>query len=438
MQQVQQKTSAIQTSPLDHCKALIEQQLAWGDSAHWTSRDYGVLSLRIQEKTGRAISTTTLKRIWGRVTYTSRPSQYSLTTLAAFLGYSSWRAFTATLANDRAAPMPPGADASSAISGRRLPRPILYFCWSIVLVGGAIAFWIGVDGSPDVEKGVMISSEIRFRSRPVAQGLPNTVIFEYDVRGVAADSFFIQQSWDRRRRTPISPQRHTLTSIYYYPGYFRAKLVANDSILKEHPIHVKTEGWLTLIEHTPSPIYVQEVPQPSKGYLTIPESWLKAQGYAPGTDRHVINFFNVRDFGSLHTAAFSFETAVRHLVNDRRHPCRRTQITVMGEHGGIIIPLGFPGCVGEMHLRLGDVLVSGVTNDLSMFGTDLSVWQPVRLTVNDGHVRIQVGSNAPYTYPLASDVGRVVGLGYRFEGAGEIDSVILQDGQGHIVYEEAF
>ena len=83
-------------------------------------------------------------------------------------------------------------------------------------------------------------------------------------------------------------------------------------------------------------------------------------------------------------------------------------------------------------------MVSGATNDLSMFGTDLSVWQPVRPTVDDGHIHIQVGSNAPYTYSSAPDVGRVVGLGYRFEGVGKIDYVILHDGQGHIVYEDMF
>ena len=438
MQQVRRNTSAIQKSPLDYCKALIEQQLAWGDSARWTSRDYEELSLRIQEKTGRAISATTLKRIWGRVTYTSHPSQYSLTTLAVFLGYASWRAFAATLANDPAAPTSRGADTSSAVSARRIPRPILYLCWSIVVVGGALVFWMGVDGSPGMEQDVRISEEILFRSRPVAQGLPNTVIFDYDVRGVAADSFFIQQSWDQRRRTPISPQRHTLTSIYYYPGFFRAKLIANDSILREHPVHVKTEGWLTLIEHDPVPIYVKPVHQPSDGYLTVPESWFEAQGYAAQEDPQFINFFNVRDFGLLDTDNFSLETAIRRQVDDGRYPCQRAEIIVMGEQNSLIIPMSIPGCVGEMKLRLGNVLVSGVTNDLSMFGTDLSVWQPVRLTVSDGNVRIQVGSNAPYRYPLASDVGRVVGLGYRFEGMGAIDYVTLQDGQGHTVYEEAF
>ena len=33
--------------------------------------------------------------------------------------------------------------------------------------------------------------------------LPNTVVFTYDVTAVTADSFFIQQSWDRTRRVRV-------------------------------------------------------------------------------------------------------------------------------------------------------------------------------------------------------------------------------------------
>ncbi|MEI9809516.1 MAG: hypothetical protein WDO16_17520 [Bacteroidota bacterium] len=41
-----------------------------------------------------------------------------------------------------------------------------------------------------------------------------------------ADSFFIQQSWDKNRRVKIDKHSHTLTDIYYEPGYHIAKLIA--------------------------------------------------------------------------------------------------------------------------------------------------------------------------------------------------------------------
>lgn len=430
MAHTSQNTTPTSDAALDACKTRIEARLGWGDATEWTSQDFEELSQRIQAQTGRVISATTLKRIWGRIAYNSRPSQHSLTTLAAFLGYDSWRAFAGTLSAE-----------ATAIRPTPAPQPQRWKTYALgatLLAGGIVVAWLAITHLSATDNDIRVTSDVYFRSRPVAQGVPNTVIFEYDVRGVQADSFFIQQSWDPRRRTPISPANQTLTSIYYHPGYFEAKLIANDSILLEHPVHIKTDGWVITRERDLIPEYITERNPVTDGFLSISKTWLTTQADGLPVNEQVFSFFNVRDFGDVHTDRFSLETAVRREMPDDRFPCQGAQLTVMGEYNMLLIPFGNPGCVGAMSLILGDVFVDGRTHDLSPLGTDLSTWQTLRLNVDNRDVTIQIGTNPPYTQRFQTDLGKVVGLSYHFAGVGAIDYVKVFDAKGESVYNDSF
>jgi len=72
---------------------LYESNTGWGDSDEWTNQDFVILSEKIQERTGVALSYVTLKRVWGKVKYDSLPNTHTLDTLVQFLGYESWRGF---------------------------------------------------------------------------------------------------------------------------------------------------------------------------------------------------------------------------------------------------------------------------------------------------------------------------------------------------------
>src|ERR1700735_1775434 len=72
---------------------LYESNTGWGDSDEWTNQDFVILSEKIQERTGVALSYVTLKRVWGKVKYDSLPTTHTLDTLVQFLGYENWREF---------------------------------------------------------------------------------------------------------------------------------------------------------------------------------------------------------------------------------------------------------------------------------------------------------------------------------------------------------
>ena len=58
-----------------------------------TPSEFSEASLMIQKKTGRSISLSSIKRIWGYVAYESFPSITTLNTLALFNGFKSWDTF---------------------------------------------------------------------------------------------------------------------------------------------------------------------------------------------------------------------------------------------------------------------------------------------------------------------------------------------------------
>jgi hypothetical protein len=75
------------------CRKLIEAKLGWGDSKSWTNADFEALSEKILSQTGVNLSTSTLKRLWGKVKYDSVPQLATLNALARFAGYENFREF---------------------------------------------------------------------------------------------------------------------------------------------------------------------------------------------------------------------------------------------------------------------------------------------------------------------------------------------------------
>src|SRR5687767_11960725 len=73
------------------CRKLIEAKLGWEESRYWTNSDFETLSEKILIETGVQLSTSTLKRVWGKIKYESVPQVATLNALACFAGYQSFR-----------------------------------------------------------------------------------------------------------------------------------------------------------------------------------------------------------------------------------------------------------------------------------------------------------------------------------------------------------
>ncbi len=189
-----------------------------------------------------------------------------------------------------------------------------------------------------------VVGNIVFKSHMVSDELPNSVVFTYDIGGMPADSVFIQQSWDPERRQRVSPTQHTHTSIYYTPGYFQAKLIVNDSVLKEDLVFIQTKGWRGIIDGKP-PVYLTAAEARQPGGMGVSAATLRDKINASVFADRWVTFSNVRNFGGLNTDAFTLEVSLRNTATVEQSLCRRVKIIVLGKGGAMMIPLAAKGCI---------------------------------------------------------------------------------------------
>ena len=405
---------------LEKCKTKIEEQLGWGDSARWHTKDYETLSARIHESTGVNLSVATLKRLWGKVRYDSKPTPTTLNTLAQYLGYESWRSFRVTEEANRG---------KIFMQPKKKKQPLWMLLLVIPLIGAAFFFI----PKPKAKYDPALFS---FTSKKVVDfGVPNTVVFDYDATAAApGDSIFVQQSWDTRLSRQVKRDQLQHTSIYYYPGFFEAKLVVNGQIMKEHNLLIKTDGWLPLVEQPGTPVYFKQEDAIHDGILQLPlpaieNSNIPLQPKAPWTA-----YYNVRDLGGLMSDDMVFETSLKNDYNTGSNPCQYVEIRLQFEGPAVLIPLSAKGCVST----LGIADTDGTQRDLSAFGCDFSDWVKVRCVIKDKVAEIFVNNESAIKLKVTGGRAKMVEVGYRFQGTGSVDFIKLSNNSGEVFYEEDF
>lgn len=417
---------------LQQCCALIEQKLGWGDSVDWQNQDFETLSTRIFDETQVVLSVSTLKRVWGKVKYDSLPSLTTLNTLAVFAGFSNWRQFSQQHSGETAVAV---AEEAPAITP---PRPVrkshnaFWFLLPGIVTILALAGWMYNRPSRALE------TSYRFSSEPLAKGIPNSVIFRYDAAAAGEDSVFIQQSWDARRRFPVPANGHTYTSMYYYPGFFKAKLIVDGEIVREHGLLIPSEGWLAAAEQQPVPVYFTPAEVRCAGALQVTPELLAGKNLPLQPAAPEIRFYNIGDMQGLQNDNFMFETEVKSNYGQGAAVCRQATVVLHSEGSAMMVPLGIPGCVAEMGLFIFDKEFNAKSTDLSGFGCNMQEWVKLRCEVRNKTVRIWVNGNLAYTYPFTAPAARLVGVSYRFHGPAAVNSVKLARLNGQAVLEDTF
>lgn len=428
-----------ETYYINQCKSAIEKQLAWSESSQWKQRDYLNLIELLNEKTGTALSLSTIRRIW-KPDFGGTPHPATLEALARFLDYDNWLAFKKAHA--------PTA-ASETLHPNPAPRKRIYSSLAItsllsIVLLAALALvlgWINAKERPATGQIQYDPTEVSFScNNAVTVGVPNTVIFSYDVSEVKADSFFIQQSWNQFRRDRVSPANNTLTSTYLEPGFHRAKLIANDSIIQETNVRVYTDDWVALVQAQETdeiPIYIPTQQATQSGNLQLTAGDL-SQNKIPLTAGTMVAYYYVNEFDGLSGQAFALETRIRcdSILN---LSCPYMALSILGENDMHFIPLVAKGCIGNISVKLGEVIKYGKTNDLSAFGRNVYEWQLLKVSVQDQLAKITLNDHLIYAIPFQQDIGAIVGFRILFSGTGAVDYLQLSSPVGdEVIYRADF
>jgi hypothetical protein len=414
---------------IDLCKNQIEQKFSFGNGNGYTQRDLEVLSAYIEEKTGVIISLSTLKRLW-KDDYKQSPQLATLNALAAILGHKDWQNFK--LANQKK------PNSIIPVLKWAVPAVALLIIIGVLIFGSSIGSWNSAT-EKKINKAPEITGPVHFEaSKTVASGIPNTVIFKYDVSNVVADTFYIQQSWNKDHKVGIDPEGNAVTSIYYESGFHRAKLIANDSVIAMKPIHIISNGWephLYRSDSDPELVDFRNEKFIANGQLHLDSSMLTRRNIDYSKRFHS-RITNSQVF-DVHSDNFSFSTRMK---TDRVHDelCAWMDLIIVTDVQTFMVSWTEKGCEKYAAYKLGEIVKKGANNDLSSLGCDVYDWQELEVRVNDRHAAIYLTGQRAYQEVYRQDYGKITALIYIFDGTGSIDYARLKDGNGRIVFEDDF
>ncbi|MEP2025712.1 MAG: hypothetical protein ABJH98_04040 [Reichenbachiella sp.] len=409
-------------STISNCKVQIERLLEWGTSDQWQNQEFEELSQIIFNKTGVSLSHTTLKRVWGKVNYASQPSISTLDALANFLDYPSWSAYKRA------------QDSSRTSKKFQIPniltKRVVTILSLIILV--SFSSWYIITSNLSNPKA--LTANLNFKASYASHGLPNTVIYSFNANEIEAEQLVIQQSWDKSKRIKINQNQTAATSVFYYPGYFRSKFVADEVVLKEADVYIETDGWLGTINSEPVPVYLEEGDLIKKGKLSLSDEGIAQLNKL----NQPVSFHYYTTEKSISGDDFSFETSIRYAQVNQASACKYAKVVIHFSEGAFLIPFAIPGCIGEINVLAMDQYISGIENDLSAFGLSLANWQQIDITSKNKKLNVSVGNQKIFSTSFSKDPGYLVGVSYLFDGIGEVDHLSITNGKVKWQFDEQF
>lgn len=406
---------------------LIEQKLNWPASNEWRNYEFTELSEKILDATGVNLSVTTLKRVFGKVKYESLPSSATLNALAAFLGYKSWMDFKSKEKLYKEETTGPAVVAVRKFS-------LLKRLWPVSAAAGVVAI-LAFSFLSGKTKNLMVNEkEIVFTSKPLAQGLPNSVVFNVDLKGSTPSKAIIQQSWDSTRTIALQKGQKEATGIYYFPGYFRAKLILDNKVIKEHDLFIRSEKWMATIDHQPIPTYVKEKDLLLNEEMSVSQDVVKE--IKTVTTPTWLTYHLVKPFNHLESDNFTLISSIKNIYAEGPAVCKTAKIFVLCSKGAFIIPFTIPGCVSDINLKASDLYLPGKSSDLSSLSTDISDWSLIRINVTDRVLGVYINDYLVRQEKYKEDAGEVVGLRFSFLGAGSVKGIKLLDQGGVNVLDQ--
>ena len=399
----------------------VEEKINRGSSEKWTNYDFEQLSESILDATSVQLSTTTLKRIWGKVKYPHAPAIQTLNTLAQFTGFTDWRDFelkNSDLVKENKEKITIQSEEPTPVQIPGRTMAIGKYLVAAVVLALIVLVYVGFKrrGLPKIEPADYSFSLNKIK----ITGVPNSVIFTYDASKSPTDSVYIVQTWDITRKTLVPKNGKNHSAIYYYPGYFNTKLIIDSTIVKRQDLQISSDGWLGLIQTTGNPIYFTKQEIAATEGVKIDSSLLVAHDIPlmPASPKTI--FYNQRDLGDLMNDNFDFETIIRNQNTSADNACHKTDVLIQCKDDIIIIPLGAKGCVGNINLAFAGTYLNSKYNDLSGFGCDLTQWTKLKVVCRNRHAKIFVNDNLAFELDAPNDPVGIVGVQYRFNGPAEI------------------
>ncbi len=412
---------------IEICKGLIEKKFNQGSYLKWTNGDYEKLSELISQDIKEYISSSSLKRIFGKVNYSSEPAVSTLSVLAKYAGYKDWYDLVNQSSSDAPKVVAPENEKGSKV-------------WKIVvpvLVAGIILFFFFLLKPEHLEHTLTFHV-----SKSVA---PSNVVFDYDISKMSSNDISINFNDHfardtRENKKQLSKDKKTITHTYMVSGVYHPILLADGEPVDTLTVCIYSDGWeyiLARYEANSKDFYPLAAASVLKknGVLSVPNS--EIYKYLKDTvSDYRLKFRYVKDF-KVSAEDMTFKLRGRS-VSAIKNNCNEFDIWILGSNNNIVFKIFDPGCGGEFSkVQLGTKIIDGNFNDLSAFGHSLSVWRDISLKVLNKKVMIFIDGKVIYEGKIEGEVGSLKGFVIHTKGSAEFDEVSLEAG-GEVLLKDGF
>lgn len=398
---------------LKKCLKKIEQKLSWIDSNHWQQKHFEALSELIYEKTKINLSPLTLKRLWGKTNYNSKPSTTTLDTLALFLDYKDWIDYQ----NNQ----------QKSVFNLKLfflanKKTVVYA--SLILTAFAL---FGASMKYTARFKTKDYSDFEFSIQKLSSGVPNTVYFKYNVKNTDADSVIIQQSWDPKLHHLVDKNKTDFSCIYYYPGYYKAKLVLDKKVVCHQDLYITSNGWLGIINKETVPFYLTANEIIDGNILLITENQLIEAGFDLKNKIPFTTINLVENFDSIKGNNFELDARFKQTYSKGEAICQKAALMISCSNGYFYIPFSIKGCVNELKMHIPNKTLRAEDSDLRILGVGNTETIDLKLKVSHGIFDLAVNTNPNVNDTLTTNPGKIVGVRFEFHGTGEVYDFNIRD-----------
>lgn len=410
-----------ENSLLEECILLIELKLNWGPSAQWTAYHFSKLSAEIHAKTGKTVSDSTLKRLFGKKDTSEKytPQLYTRDAIAEYLGFNDWQQLERHIKNS--------VKPESEISSLRKSKYVYLIAALAPLI--FVVFFI-MWKQP-------IKETAWLKTNDTNRFVPYTAVFKYDISKVK-DSVFID--FGNRTHISLPANRNTITEFYKNAGVYSVKIFTKNRILDSVVLKNYTRSWQG--GYSPNDDYLKYIPledtsafhQNGRLYTPFEKLNLNDPVYSAGfyTEYRFLNKFNV-SLDSVQVNAM-----VKNPPQEGGKLCYDIELWLLGSKNNCRVRFVEPECYRYGQLKISEKEYNGRFDDLSPLARDLREWRNVGVKTGNFMAEFSLDGAPVIKESYKKSMGDLIGIYIRFYGTGSLKEVLVKNGSNKTVYRSNF
>lgn len=425
-------------------KKLIENKTQWGNHKNWKNREFIYLSDEIYGQINIKISSTTLKRLFGKIESKYLPNVSTLDVLANYLEYKDWKDLIKKN-HDSIQKLSKGKEIKNvkkiSIQSKKI---ILYSLSSLVLFTLIYLLLINIDRPLNLKK--VNPSEVSFKcSNPIGV-VPHNIKFNYSISNLKGHLVEIHLKGMGAKPIIIDLGIRGYDNRFYNftvdnPGIYEALLVVDGKVLFKEKCIIKTKGWQLLIDGSGKDIryknFIAEDSIINEGKLWFSPEKASELGYK-------INSFNPsfifvdNVLTQLNEKDFSMEMRFKLPSNVGSDACKRVFFTLLTRESFISFGITSKGCSPTNRIYLPGIEYSGETKDMSKLEVNENDWNDMLIKVRENTFSLYLNNNLCYELTYKGSLGEIGGVKMHYFGFGMIDNIYFYNENKEVIYSNNF